>query len=323
MRPGDGRPSAWQVLADCPHCRTESAVIELFDPANPACRFAVPAERRCRLCGWAEACAPVAVDPAHPDGCPRCGVVPADGATACAGCGFAPTIREIARPEDLRDPARARAALTRWAEEEGERDVDVFCSGSFGADVNTVVALLGRGEPVPTLFDVIAFLFPSASGAGPSAGVDPNAVAPGELVSPDDPTVHHADRVDPRLPARVLVSVMVADGALRTGERAFVDAFLARAGARPLDPADLRVWRPSELGPPPPAKLRDELLEACVHLMHVDRERDGSEWRVIRMFSRAWGVPDAVLDGWDRRYERRYGRSLGALGRLLTRLTLG
>jgi hypothetical protein len=90
----------WQVLADCPHCRTEAAVIELMDPLDPLSADGVPTERRCRMCAWAEA----------------------RGAA-------------VAAPLDLADPERARAALRRWAEEDGEPDLEVFCLANLGGSV--------------------------------------------------------------------------------------------------------------------------------------------------------------------------------------------
>jgi hypothetical protein len=33
-----------------------------------------------------------------------------------------------------------------------------------------------------------------------------------------------------------------------------------------------------------------------IELAHVDRERDGTEWRVVREFARRWGYPMAELE---------------------------
>jgi hypothetical protein len=249
-----------------------------MDPDDPRCAAGVPSERRCRLCGWHEGLRP---------------------------------------PASLRQADAARRALAAWALEEGEPDVGVFVRGSFGAEPDEVVAKLVRGDVVPTTFDVIAFLFPSAGGAAVQRSIATIDGAPGEAPA-SAPAAPAA--VDPRLAARVLVSVMVADGTLRAGERRFIVQFLERDGLPPFGDDELRVWRPSELGPPPSPELRDRILEAAVHLMHLDRERDGSEWRVVRTFARAWGVDDAVLDRWDRKYGRRYGSAMGRLGQLLLRL---
>jgi hypothetical protein len=78
---------------------------------------------------------------------------------------------------------------------------------------------------------------------------------------------------------------MLADGRVRPGERRFLDRALAELGAPPLPEAELRVWRPNELGPmPEPAKV----LRAMRLLALVDKEADGSEARVLKEYARAW-----------------------------------
>ncbi len=289
---------AWQVLADCPHCRVEAAIVEWMDPLHAPCLRGVPAERRCRCCGLHER-------------------------SDAAG-----TLGALSVPEDLRDGARARAALERWAAEEGEPELDVFCRANLGGSVDEVVALLAAGEVVPTTFDVIAFLFPGGGGGGSGGPVGPEREVPRVIDGLADPSGSYLasgaapEVMDRRTPARVLVSVMVADGSLRTAERTFVARFLEREGLPPMGPEDLRVWRPGELGAPPPPELRDRVLEAAVHLMHLDREREGSEWRVIRAFATAWGVTEDSLRGWDRGYDRRYTTAMTRLG-LLVHALLG
>jgi hypothetical protein len=317
----------WQVLSDCPHCLCEAAVVEEMDPVHPACHLGVPARRRCRLCAWEQVAVEEPFAPRHPTSlgrCPACHKPLSEAARAgegpCSHCGYAPTLREVRAPEDLRDEGEAVAALARWAAEEGEPDVGAFCVANMGVAATVVVAALARRERVGTTFDVIAFLFPG--GGAPGATADPRSPAIAKPVTAPAPASIEAPAatMDPRTPARVLVSVMVADGTLRSGERTFVVRWLAREGLPPLGPDDLRVWRPSELGAPPPPEVRDRLLEAAVQLMHLDRERDGSEWRVIRTFARAWGVPDAALEAWDRRFDRRYASPMARLARALDRL---
>lgn len=277
----------WQVLADCPHCRVEAAVLEWMDPAHPPCSQGLPEWRRCRLCGFEERTTP-------------------DGTWAA-----------VAAPQDLRAAGAARAALARWAEAEGDPDVDAFCEGNFGAEAEEVVRRLVAGDAVASTFDVIAFLFPQA-GAATAAPERPRVTDGAEAVR-EAPPPRAVPDMDPRTPGRFLVSVMVADGQLRQGERAFVDAFVRRNELPPLTPDDLRVWRPMELGPPPPPALRDRLLEAAIHLMHLDRSRDGNEWRVVRAFASAWGVGEPALRRWDDEYSRRYSSVMQRLGALLGR----
>jgi hypothetical protein len=165
---------------------------------------------------------------------------------------------------------------------------------------------------------VIAFLFPGAGGAV-SRSLERTQVVDG-LPAAEAPEPAPRPAADPRTAVRLLVSVMVADGSLRAGERTFVVRFLEREGLPPLAPEDLRVWRPAELGAPPDAALCDRALEAAVHLMHLDRERDGSEWTVVREFARAWSVPEQRLSEWDRRYGQRYTGIMARLAKLLDSL---
>jgi uncharacterized tellurite resistance protein B-like protein len=299
----------WQVLVDCPHCRTESAVVEWMDPAHGACAFGVPAERRCRMCGWQQ----VAVALPQGDGrCPGCHVELTVEEGRCARCGFEPALLPSVPPANLQDAQRARAALARWAEEEGEEDLDVFCSGSFGAPPDEVVGKLVRHEPVPTTFDVMAFLFPSSSSGGPVQRVVEGSgrVTIEEEAAQERAPSGAAPEWEARTAARLLASVMVADGKLLASERRLLGVLLEAERLPPLSSADLRLWRPGELPAPADAGLRDRLLEAAVQLMHVDGERDESEWRFIRAVARRWGVAERKLAGWDRRYEARYSALL-------------
>ncbi len=288
----------WQVLADCPHCRIEAAVVELMDPAHAPCAHGIPQWRRCRACGFEER--------SEPDG----------------------VVVVVRTAADLRPIEAARAALSRWAADEGEVDLEQFCTANLGGTFGDVSASLARGEGVSSTFDVIAFLFPQAGAMSSVAEVGrpvfgaPVGSAPapsGRVVDIPATALDPARDMDERTPGRFLVSVMLADGALRAGERRFVDTFLARNGLPPVTPADLRVWRPLELGPPPPPELRDLLLEAAVHLMHLDRTRDGSEWRVVQVFASAWGLSTATLRAWDEQYGRRYSTVMFRLGSLLSR----
>lgn len=315
----------WHVLSDCPHCRTEAAVLEEMDPLHPACHLGVPARRHCRLCRWEEAAAPEPFRPRDPPAsgrCPNCrvplGQAARSGDAPCPGCGYRPTLEPIRAPEDLQDVDRALWALRRWAQEEGE-DVDSFCQGNMGTAAAQVARALAEHQPVSTSFDVIAFLFPGGAPRGAAQPPKRPSEVP-TLVSEVIEVPRELQPMDPRTPGRLLVSVMVADGTLRASEQRFVQRWLERESLPAPEPGELRVWRPSELGAPPPEPIRDRLLEAAVHLMHLDRERDGSEWRVIVTFARAWGLDEATLASWDRRYGWRYTSLMARLGQALDRL---
>jgi hypothetical protein len=57
-----------------------------------------------------------------------------------------------------------------------------------------------------------------------------------------------------------------------------------------------------ELGAPEDPK---PIIEAMVELCHIDEERDGSEWRVVREYARAWGYPLSELESRGARAEAR------------------
>jgi len=273
----------WEIVEDCPHCRIASAVVSLCaardDGGDPVIA------RRCRGCAWDWA---------------------ADGSANTP-------------PADLRDRAVARARLTAWSVEEGSEDVDAFCVVHLGGTLSETLDRLAQHAPIDTSFDAFVFLFPELQGgssfrtvpseppAAPPTPPPPRADAP----PPPPPDVHRAA-------GRLLASVLVADGAIRAGERAFVDAFLAREGLPPHAPSDLRVWRPQEVAVPPPADAH-RYLEAAVALAHLDRMRDASEWRVLQAYARAWGVSDAALATMDARFEAQYGTVLTRLFRGLSR----
>ena len=90
-----------------------------------------------------------------------------------------------------------------------------------------------------------------------------------------------------RVSARALASVMLADGLADASDRAFLDRTLAGWGHPPIEPTDLAVWRPHDLGwPHDPGAV----VEAMCRLAYVDGQRDATEWRVVREFARGWGV---------------------------------
>jgi hypothetical protein len=236
--------SAYQVLADCPTCRIEAAVVELVETDG---EIGTTLEARCRYCGYARTLGnPVAE-----------GVVP-------------------------RDTSAVRAALERWAREEGD-DVAAFVDANFcGLGSAQVEALLLAGERVPTSFDVLGYLFP---GAGVQALPTVSRVA-----EPDVARREETGRLlaASNIAARAMAALMLADGEIRAGERRFLDEFLRRAGHEPLAERDLRPWRPTDLDVPDEP---EPIVEAMVHLVYADRQSDETEWRVVREFARHWGVP--------------------------------
>lgn len=272
-----------QVLEECPACRVEGAFVALYDPSVIE---GGPAEGRCGFCGRTVR----------------------GGALVAAGRRF-------------RDAGEVRAALGAWARAEGCATTDEFCAANLGGlSPDEVAAAVLAGERVGSTFEVIAWLFPGMAAAmGRPAERDGAAFAPTPTVDalpggwptvdafaapagwptldapeplPDAAAPPAA--LDPvHTPARALAAVMLADGREQPSEQRFLARVLADAGLPPLTEADRRVWRPAELAAPErPAWL----VERMVALSFADRERDPSEWAVIRAFAAAWGEPLAPLD---------------------------
>jgi uncharacterized tellurite resistance protein B-like protein len=213
----------------------------------------------------------------------------------------------------MRDPEQARRALEQWAVFEG-LTLDELSAGVLCSPVDEVVQRYATGQPVPTALDVFAFLFPGAS-----AGVLP----PSDSASSERSAPKRARPApipdDPRAPARLLASVMVADGSMHPSEQAHVARFLEEHQMEPLAPEELRPWRPYELGPVRDLELARAALKSAVQLMHLDGVRDPSELRIVRTYARAWGVDDADVQEWDTAFDHHYAPALRIVWRALSR----
>jgi len=283
-----------QILSTCPHCKVEAAVVELVELARGE---STVVEGRCRMCGRR---------------------------TDATG--------EVQPGQRFSTRLQVHGALARWAAEEGEPDVASFVASGFGGlSEDEVVDALLAGRPLQTGFDVIAWLFPGMAGGGGAAPDPARAVQRGPregggvlarspLPAGTDVALAPAAAapVDPRRVAvQGLLAVMLSDGLVRPGERRFLDAFVARLGLAPLVDADIRPWRPNEVPRPDDP---EPILRAMVELCFIDRERDGSEWRVVREFARAWAFPLAELEALGRDREEAVAPAMTRLWRALVRL---
>lgn len=299
----------WQAVGDCVWCQVEGATTELIDPAHPSFQYGRATLSSCNLCGRTETWENLVPDRCR--ACQRSLTAETRERHACVHCGDTPE-PTVEPGIDLQDEAAVRAALARWAEQEG-LSADELCSGSLGIGQDAVVAALAAGKPVSSSLHAIAFLFPGMA-AGGSAAAETELVAdvaptPAPVVPPPDVFA----------PARLLVSVMLADGAIVAGEQSFVERFLEKHGLPGLQPEDLRPWRPHEVGRIESDELARAALEAAVELMHLDGSSDGSELRIIRTFARVWGVPETQIQAWNRVQERRHARPLSRVWRTFTR----
>lgn len=274
------RPSIQQVLAPCPSCKVEGALVELYDTGQ---QVGAALEARCRMCSYyAEL-----------------------GEEREAGARFESVFEVM-------------AALDRWSEQDGEEDVRTFTAANFqGLAPEQVAERILAGLPVETGFDVIAWFFPNA-GAGAVAataeGTEEAVAARPPRASQQPPLGVSLERksiapmnfpirmtrtadperslgpppADPMADGCALVAVVMADGVVTPAERKLLER-LSQELEAPLPPeGSWRVWRPQELGIPrdPPA-----LLKAMRRLAMADGDVDGSEVRVIREYARAWQLP--------------------------------
>lgn len=297
----------WQAIGDCGRCRVEGATVELIDPGHPSFLYGRALLTNCKLCQRTE-------DYIGLEGrCSSCGEAIDDRARdlhGCGACGHVPD-PDVVEGIDLSDPEAIRLALKSWAADEGMSPAEL-CEHSLGLTEDELIARLARGEKIESSLHAIAFLFPGmAAGGSADEAVFTAPREPPPAPEPVEP--------DPMAPARLLVSVMLADGAMLAAERKFLDGFLATHGIPGLSDDDLRPWRPHEVGPIATPELAEATIEAAVELMHLDGSFDGSELRIIRTFARVWGVSEQKLAGWTRKYERRYAPPLSTLWAALSR----
>lgn len=317
---------AFQVLRDCPDCLVESAMVEFIDPAVAE---GVAVEAWCRLCGRREALGELEhhgvrfLDAAHALGFlerwARAEGEEEAQAFCVANIGGLDTA-EVARRLVAREPVHTSF------------DVVAFLFPGMGGGLASAapppeVAPEQRREAEGS--EAVFAGPPAARGQRPvqerallradtvlDAIEEAHTQETDSWVPPDEVEVHAEDA---RAAVRALASVMLADGLIRPGERVFLDAFLHKAGLPPAEEAELRRWRPGEV---PRPSDPEALVEAMIELAHVDRERDGSEWRVVREFARAWGLPLAEVEARGRRAEAATAPAMKRLWRALRRLVI-
>ena len=124
-------------------------------------------------------------------------------------------------------------------------------------------------------------------------------------------------RTEAWAPLLPLVSVMVADGRVHPAEEAFLNRVLARHRYPPIPALHVRVHRPETVPVSSSPEARSRMIEAMVHLVHVDRLRDGTEFRVVEEYARAWGVDPTQVARWDQTHRKRYATGMQRLWLIL------
>lgn len=304
-----------ELLSDCPACRVEGALQELYDPALPACAFGVPAEARCRVCeaSWESELheGPGAQGlRARPSGqCPCCGHHLLDEellAHACAQCGSRASRRASRAPSDLSELATLTARLRALAADEHVTLNEYLDANFMGRTVAELHARLSAGEAVETSLGEMFSLFSRGGGRSVNVSASHAQMARPPNAHATRPSSPGESPHDPRAILLALVSVLVADGQTDPRESAFVDGFMRREGMAPLRPEEWVVHRPVEIAARIPPARRGEVVELMTQLACIDGEADPSEIRVVESFAAAWQIPRVEVDGWIERYGQQY-----------------
>jgi endogenous inhibitor of DNA gyrase (YacG/DUF329 family) len=295
----------FEVHADCSSCRVEGAVTETWDTDEACGRLGVPLATRCRMCGRAAA-GHASKDAAFPKGCPACGAELDDDSRAfgrCPMCGASASLTETTPARTFASPAELESALHAWAREEGLVAARELLESAFVlGTIEAVHAALVRGEKIETTFDVADLLFGSGGSAGgnDAVAVEPEEKAPITARLPPPPSIRrYGGKLDELY---ALASVAAADGEANAGDMGALERAAAARGLPPLPIEEVRVRRPGEIDPPPTLVDRERVLEEMFQMAWADGQMDDSELKVIRDFSRAWGIDPARLAEWTKMY---------------------
>jgi hypothetical protein len=250
----------FDVRVDCSACRVEGARVEAWDPTRDALTA-----YRCRLCGASGA--PGEETP------PR---VPA-------------TVEELER------------ALAAWAAEEALASARELVEAYFVRSTPAeILEAMRRGEVVETTFDVVDYLFSGGSGGGAALESEPIPVredeAPPSVPLPMPPSLRRVG--GPRDELLALAAVAASDGEASADDLEVLRQAAERRGVMPLNPDEIRVYRPGEIDPPATLVQREALLKEMFMMAFSDSSLDESELRVVRAFARAWGVDPLCVQEW-------------------------
>lgn len=299
----------FEVRVDCPSCFVEGTRIETWDGESASCRLGVPESVRCRLCGHsAEGRISGSTTVAPGEGCPGCGSALDEKireANRCPFCGTHATLAETRGATRFATIQELDAALLAWAREEGLPSTKDFLEAYFSvATLEEVWTSLSRGERIETTFDVADYLFSGGGGAG--AAGEPAIMRVEEEEPPStqrNPAPASLRKVGgPREELLALASVAAADGEASADDQAVLVRAAQKRNIPPLGLEDLRVWRPNEIAPPATLVDRERVLEEMFQIGWSDGTMDESEMRVIKDYSRAWGIDPERLKEWTELY---------------------
>jgi hypothetical protein len=205
------------------------------------------------------------------------------------------------------------ASLLAWARSEGLGSMQELVDSYFALPTaREVMDAYVKGERIETTFDVADYLF--SGGAGGTGGetavmrAEEEEKAPTTVRLPQPPSIQRYGTSYDELLA--IAAVAAADGDASADDLEFLKRAAEKRGIPPLDPAVIHVRRPTEIDPPSSLNDRERVLEEMFQMALSDAQMDESEMRVIRGFSRAWGIDPERLKEWTELY------SFGDSGRL-------
>lgn len=301
-------PVPVELFSDCPHCRLEGGVVELYDVLVGACRFGLPALARCRLCGARaegvlEGRSARDLHDVPANACPSC-VGPLEPSAVdtrrCGLCGVSARLEAVEPPTVPSSREALHGALDAWALEAGFADREALVRATFADPSSDALwERVARGEPLEQLAD------PFALGARASATSldDPPSGPNFDDAAPDTVREQGPPSAPPRAVIYPLVSVIVADGEVSHEERAVLDRFLENEGLAPLTEAELVVHPPAECAPFVPAARREDVLRLMCETALADGLPDEAERKVIFAYAAAWGVDPEKVSFWLWGYE--------------------
>ncbi len=295
----------FEIHADCSACRVEGAVTETWDTDGACGRLGVPLSARCRMCGAASE-GRASADAMFPSGCPACGADLDDAcrdAHRCPMCGAGAQLHAASAGRAFASRAELEAALDAWARDEGLSSSRELIESAFVlGTVEAVHAALERGERVETTFDVADLLFGSgqSGGGGETIAIDREEKPPNTQRMRPPPSIRRYGGAYDELLA--LASVAAADGEANAQDLGALERAAQTRGLQPLPLSEVRVRRPGEIDPPPTLVDRERLLEEMFQMAWADGEMDPSELKVIREFSRVWGIDPERLEEWTKMY---------------------
>jgi len=134
-------PAPVELPVDCVECLLEGGAVEIYDPLIAACRFGIPSEVVCRLCGTASrgvvhsalASASNLLQVAA-NACPFCRAVLDPQAIdhhRCTACGAQAALEHVASPTRFQTVEELGARIDAWAREERFPSRDKFLEATF------------------------------------------------------------------------------------------------------------------------------------------------------------------------------------------------